>query len=190
MDDLLCSEFRGTAALTAVRSVRLLFARAGQHTQPHSRAGKEESGRDLDPAESRILEPETIMLDQFYQDGTHDTDPNASLRRFAEARRDALFHAGERLGGRRGTRLVLDALDGLSSEFVLSRRTRDRFVSLLDLLSLEHVHDETREEAFRFACIDPCDPIVEEICLLADELRAALARWAVDRHPMPQLAAG
>ena len=129
------------------------------------------------------------MFDQFHPDVSTHTDPYAPLRQFAETHRDALHHAAERLGGRRGTRLALDALDGLSSEFALSRRSRNRLLALHELLSLEHVHDEAREEASRFASIDPSDPVVEEICALADGMRDALDRVAMDHRSAPHLAA-
>lgn len=46
--------------------------------------------------------------------------------------------------------------------------------NLEDLLFLREVDNPDRIEASLFALIAPYDPIVEEICLLADDLQAAL----------------
>lgn len=129
------------------------------------------------------------MFDQISPDTFADANLLAPLRQFADPHRDALINAAALLGGRRGTRLALDALDGLSTEIVPTRRTQNSLVALLDLLSLEHVHDETREEAARFAEIDPCDPVVEEICVLTDGLRDALNRATTHQRPASRRAA-
>lgn len=123
------------------------------------------------------------MFDHIRPNTFTAADPFAPLREFVGSHREALINAAELLGGPRGARLALDALDGLAFESVLSRRTRRRFAALLELLSLEHVHDETREEAARFAAIDPSDPVVEEICALTDGLRDALERASTDHRP-------
>ncbi|MCP1167676.1 hypothetical protein [Limimaricola litoreus] len=129
------------------------------------------------------------MFDQISPNTSANVNLFAPLRQFADAHRDAMINAAERLGGRPGTRLALDALDSLAPEIVPTRRTQNNFVALLDLLSLEHVHDETREEAARFAEIDPCDSIVEEICVLTDGLRDALERATTDHRPASRRAA-
>ncbi|SEJ30161.1 hypothetical protein SAMN05421762_0942 [Pseudooceanicola nitratireducens] len=114
------------------------------------------------------------MFDHIRPDTFTTDDPFAPLREFAASHREALINAAALLGGSRGARLSLDALDGLTSGISPARRTRSELAALLELLSLENVHDETREEAARFAAIDPADPIVEEICELTDGLRDAL----------------
>jgi hypothetical protein len=97
-----------------------------------------------------------------------------ALHALFAGRKDALTHAADLLGGARGRRLVAEAADRLAREAVRGRRTRELLADLLDLLALEHVHVPGSEEEARFAAIDPCDPLVEEICLLCDRLRAAL----------------
>ena len=47
--------------------------------------------------------------------------------------------------------------------------------NLDDLLSLEHVGDPDRTESGYFAAIDIYDPIIDDICLLTDGLRTAIA---------------
>ncbi|KKM26188.1 hypothetical protein LCGC14_1587300 [marine sediment metagenome] len=124
------------------------------------------------------------MFDHIQFDSiSANPDPAAPLREFADHHRGGLLNAAGLLGGRWGVRLVLDALDGLASEPVLTRRTQTRLMALLELLSLEHVHDQNREESARFAAINPCDPVVEEICALTVGLRDALERATTDHRP-------
>lgn len=61
----------------------------------------------------------------------------------------------------------------------LTRATKKDLQAMLDILSLEHVDDFDRPEAGYFAAIDPADPVVANICLLTDGLRAALADSAL-----------
>ena len=107
----------------------------------------------------------------------------APLKEFAGSYRDALLSAAGLLGGRRGTRLAVEALEGLETEEIPSKRTQARLKALLELLSLEHVHDQNREKSARCAAIDPCDPVVEEICALTDGLRDAIERATTGCRP-------
>ena len=100
----------------------------------------------------------------------------APMRAFVHDNRDALLNAAALLGGRRGAALVhafLDSLSGAASP----RRVRRDLHAVLDLLTLEHVHDPDRPEAGHFAALRPWDPVVEDICLLADGLSAWVAAW-------------
>lgn len=72
---------------------------------------------------------------------------------------------------RRTKRLV----DDLSLAPPMTRRLRRELDALEDLLSLRHVNDPDRIEAERFAQIDPENPVVVQICLLLENLRAARA---------------
>ena len=96
------------------------------------------------------------------------------LLQFMQEQWEAIFNAAELLGGRTGTNLAQAALDGLQNGSTPSLRSLRLVDELLQLFTLEHVHDLEREEAARFAAIDPLDPRVEEICLLADGLRVVL----------------
>ena len=130
------------------------------------------------------------MFDQIFPQSFFPTKGCAApLKAFAGPHRDSLLSAAGLLGGRRGTRLAIEALEGLESEEILSKRTQARFEALLELLSLEHVHDEDREESSRFAAIDPCDPVVEEICALTDGLRDAIERATTDHRPASRVVA-
>lgn len=97
-----------------------------------------------------------------------------ALCRFIADHLDALHNASDLLAGRRGRRVIDAIVDGLRDGSTVERRTWQALRDLLGILTLEHVHDETREEASLFAQIDPCDPVVAEICLLTDALRQVL----------------
>lgn len=85
----------------------------------------------------------------------------------------ALDHAALLLGGSAAQKRVRKLVDDLTTAPLLTRRHHRELDALEDLLSLRHVHDDERIEAARFAAIDPCDPAVEEICVLLDGLRNA-----------------
>lgn len=94
---------------------------------------------------------------------------------------EALRRAALLLGGPRAARTVDEVTYHFGHERRPCRRCRALLGDLLDLLSLQHVHDPDREEAARFAMIDPTDPVVEQICWLTDALREALeAQDAID----------
>ncbi|GAD57611.1 hypothetical protein [Limimaricola cinnabarinus] len=100
--------------------------------------------------------------------------PAGELREFVEDHRDALLDTADWLGDRPGLRLAQAALDGLAGAGQVSRRTLRLLDDLRDLLMLGHVHAPTRHETPRLALIDPADPRVDEVCLLADGLSAAI----------------
>ena len=102
------------------------------------------------------------------------SDCETDLRSFRKENSDALGHAAVLLAGRRGARLINALSDGLDQPGPLTRRMRRLLLDLHGVLFLEHVHDEDREEAACFAQLDPEDPAVSEICLLADGLQEEL----------------
>jgi len=125
-----------------------------------------------------------LRLNHLYQDATaiplNAYDP---LRQLFHDKAEAFSSAAAVLGGPRGAALVGAIIDGLRRPGSPGRGTWTAIRHLLRLLSLEDAHDETRPEAACFAAIYPTDPIVEEICLLTDELRGALER--ADAAPAP-----
>ena len=84
--------------------------------------------------------------------------------------REALLNASMLLGGppaqRRAARLLADIL----SNGEVNRRLIAELSWLHRLLTLEHASDPDRDEAVYFAAIDPADPVVYELCILADGL--------------------
>jgi len=98
----------------------------------------------------------------------------APVIRFFVERQEALEHAAWLLGGSASAGMVVEIAQALGRDLGITRRTRSRLRDLLGLLTLEHVHDMDRIEAGLFSQLDPTDPVVEEICLLADGLQSAL----------------
>lgn len=104
-----------------------------------------------------------------------------NLRRFIDTNFAALQHAAELLAGRRGTKVTSTIVEGLQDASTVNRRTWHALRDLLGILTLEHVHDDTRVEAMLFAQIDLADPVVENICLLTDGLRDVLEPLVADQ---------
>ena len=100
--------------------------------------------------------------------------PIFPIHAFIETHQNALQHATHLLGGSDGASLINNITDALSREWVPSRRTIGLLGQLKDILFLEHVDDPDRIESGCFAAISPADPVVEDICLLADGLAEAL----------------
>tara|TARA_R100001530_G_scaffold135694_1_gene113575 strand:- start:10715 stop:11161 length:447 start_codon:yes stop_codon:yes gene_type:complete len=143
---------------------------------------------NLDPAKSRTFELENCMFDQFQSPSLYSvSDPIAPLRDFVASHREGLLHAAGLLGGHRGIDLALEISEELSSARPVSRRTRTQVIALIELLSLERVHQLGSEECSRFTAINPCDPVVEEICLLTDGLRDSLNLVSTHYHQSPTI---
>lgn len=98
----------------------------------------------------------------------------AGLRAFLASNADALGHAAVLLSGRRGARLVNAIREGLDQPGPLTRRLRQRLLELRDILFLEHLGNDDWEDDACLALLDPEDPAVAEICLLADGMDDAL----------------
>ena len=109
--------------------------------------------------------------------------PFAAVLTFVQKHREALQHAAELLAGRRGASLANRIAEDLSDASTLSRRCRRDLEDLLCILALENVDDFNREEAARFAAIDPASPVVKEICFLTDALRDVLEQADTDHRP-------
>ena len=123
----------------------------------------------------------------MYFDKSHFTDAAlvahgepSPLHGFVAHSYDALQHAADLLGGSEGRRLVHDLAGALQHRLVVTPRARRLAERLHDLLTLQNVHDETGDEAVFFSRIDPADPVVEQICLLADGLGHALSATGRD----------
>ena len=107
------------------------------------------------------------------------------LRSFAGENADALACAAALLGASPGVRNALSALDGLANQGRPTARTMRALDALVDLLMLKNVHEPHRIEAACFAALDPAEPVVEEICILADGLVNALGAYRKDaREPL------
>ncbi|WP_417524081.1 hypothetical protein [Marinovum sp.] len=105
------------------------------------------------------------------------------LHHYVEKHAEALQNAALLLGGRPALKQVQSLFETLRTEHSLHGRAGRDVSALHDLLSLAHVHDPSRPEAAYFAALDPASPHVEEICLLADELREAFEEACAGQSP-------
>jgi len=97
-----------------------------------------------------------------------------ALRSFWETHNEALGHAAALIAGQRGARLVGEIREALAQPGPATRRLCQHLLELRDLLFLEHMQDEPLEETTLFDRLSPNDPIVPEICLLAEGFDEAL----------------
>ncbi|MDO6732457.1 hypothetical protein Q4577_20715 [Marinovum sp. 2_MG-2023] len=97
-----------------------------------------------------------------------------ALREFLSHHDTALDHAAVLLADRRGARLLNTIRDGLEQPGSLTRRLRRLLLQLRAILLLEQVDEEEWGSEGCFALLEPEDPIVPELCLLADGLDDAL----------------
>ena len=99
-----------------------------------------------------------------------------------------IWHAARLLGGYEASRLVDRCASTLEREAAITYRVRIMLDQVLAILSLDKVDDPDQPYMGYFAVIDPSDPVVEEICILTDELRSAISeastrkRWAESRE--------
>ena len=112
-----------------------------------------------------------------YNRNTADT-ALALVRAFAAEHGEALCNASLLLGGPAAERRCLRLLARLRASDALAPPDVPDLIGMHRLLMLEHVGDPDREETARFAEIDPEDPRVHDLCLLADRLRDLLEALA------------
>lgn len=105
----------------------------------------------------------------------------AVVRAFISDHGTALLNASRLLGGEPAYRRSRDLIEMVGESHRLTRRMRQRLVDLHALLTLKNVGDSDRVETACFAEIDPSDPLVEDICLLADMLYDVLIAVARDK---------
>ncbi|GGO58366.1 hypothetical protein SAMN05444398_112100 [Roseovarius pacificus] len=105
-----------------------------------------------------------------------------ALRSFLSDHDTALGDAANLLADRQGVRLVNAIRDALDQPGPLTRRVRRMLLELRDMLFLEHTNGDWEDVGF-FAMLEPEDPIVPELCLLADGLDDALRAASVIPDP-------
>ena len=115
------------------------------------------------------FDPETTFTPDQSQECS--TEP---ILEFVSAHYEGLWHSARLLGGYEAARLVDRCQDLLVADGVPTSRTRLMLSQILAILSLDAVGDPESPYAGYFAKISPCDPVVEEICLLTDGLRDLL----------------
>lgn len=117
--------------------------------------------------------PRQIIQLSLHQSNQSET-PLGLARQFAAEHREAMLNASALLGGRAAARRCARLVDDLRESPSLSRRLRVALVELHKLLTLDGVEDLDSDVAGHFAAIDPADPRVHGLCLLADRLRDLL----------------
>lgn len=115
------------------------------------------------------------------------TRPHGELQDFLQCHSEALQNASLLLGGKPALKASITLIDDVCNAPVLSRRLQQGLVRLQELLSLEHVHDQSRPESAYFADLDPGAPYVEDLCLLTEALQDVLLRLS-DRLDFPRAA--
>lgn len=97
-----------------------------------------------------------------------------TLQAYIRDHEEALGHAATLLGGLRGARLINAIRETLDQPKPANRRLRRQLLELRNLLFLEYAYDENWSDNADFALLEPNDPLVSEICLLADGLENSL----------------
>jgi hypothetical protein len=118
---------------------------------------------------------------------SNSKDALCALQAFVGEHRDALLNAGLLLGAGPGLRLARTAIKGLQGSRPPTRRAMRDLERLLRLLRLENAHTEDTIEAECFAMLDPTDPCVKELCLLADQLSEFLSSYRDARKPYSEI---
>lgn len=111
-----------------------------------------------------------------------------AFRAYFQDHDEALGHAAVLLGGRRGARLINAVREALSHHRPFTRRLRHQLLELRNLLFLEYAYNDDWGDGTGFALLEPDDPIVPEICLLADGLEQALQDAGVLKSDTDQAA--
>ena len=108
------------------------------------------------------------------------------MRSFWETHNEALGHAATLIAGQRGARLVERSARRWPNPGPPRAACVGIFSNSGTCCFLEHLQDEPLEETTLFDRLSPNDPIVPEICLLADGLKAVLQeadlRGVADLH--------
>jgi len=111
-----------------------------------------------------------------------------AFRAYFQDHDEALGHAAVLLGGRRGARLINAVREALSHHRTFTRRLRRQLFELRNLLFLEYAYNDDWGDGTGFALLELDDPIVQEICLLADGLEQALQDAGVFKSDTDQAA--
>lgn len=114
------------------------------------------------------------------------TTGELTLRTFLYEHEAALGNAAALLARRHGVRLINAIRDGLGQPGPLTARLRRHLLDLRRVLFLEHTDDW--EAADFDALLEPEDPIVSEICLLAEGLNEVLRGAGLLHDPNGQAA--
>lgn len=99
-----------------------------------------------------------------------ETSATCALQNFLAEHNEPLQNAALVLGGSLALRRVQHLFDHLVVSRELNRCVRQELVALHQVFNLQNVGGPERIETMLFAGIDPADPMVEDICLLSEQL--------------------
>jgi len=100
------------------------------------------------------------------------------IKKFFLFHGEAMLNATMLLGGEPAQRRCLALQGHISEAHGLTRHITRELAGLHALLMLERVGDPDTIETELFQFIDPDDPVVQDLCLLADRLQDLLLRIA------------
>ncbi len=100
---------------------------------------------------------------------------DAELRDFFSENSEALGCAAAFISGRRGRRLVDALREGLGQPGPLTRRMRGLLLDLRDILFQDDSHRNPDGDFGSLNMLEPEDPALAEICLLAEGLSDAMS---------------
>ncbi|MBT2131039.1 hypothetical protein [Aliiroseovarius lamellibrachiae] len=101
-------------------------------------------------------------------------DTMTSMRAFMASHSEAVQNTAYLLGGQPALRKAQLLLDEIASSPVMTRRLGRQLLDFHSLLTLQNVHHSDTVEAACFADLDPTSPVVEDICVLCDELECEM----------------
>lgn len=115
------------------------------------------------------LEPKTSIPPIITQEILADP-----ILTFISEHREGLWYAAHYLGGNEAARLIERCAEILAQDQCVTPRTRFMIDQILKMLCVDQFNDRELTYTGNPVAIDPFDPVVEEISLLADALRHAL----------------
>lgn len=119
---------------------------------------------------------------------TNCKESEDAFRAYFQDNDESLGHAAVLLGGRRGARLINAVREAMDRQGPFTRRLRGQLLELRNLLFLEYAYNDDWGDGTGFALLEPDDPVVPEICLLADSLEQALQDAGVFQSDTDQAA--
>lgn len=102
------------------------------------------------------------------------------LHLFLSAHSEALQNAALLIGGQLALRRTQRLLDDIMQLPLNSRLMQREIQALYRLLSLQDVPEAQGQDVDRLDQIEPGSPIVEEICLLTDDLASAMRQSGIE----------
>jgi hypothetical protein len=162
-----------TAEKTCRRKIHALAkpTLAAQDSQLHHTLVKKEGDRALEAATNGGEHMDKNMEEFYFKRSKLSKDPYLDIvliffSEYGEATQNAILLLGGSMAHRRCLRLFT----ALQESETLNQRHREELVRLHSVLMLDAIDESGAKGADLFIDIHPSNPIVEELCLLADQL--------------------